>query len=675
MFGLAGSAGRFSLARSEIGCFAITGKVDAPKSNRTMQQTAPSSESAIASDRYDTSLPPRRGRRLFAIARIVLLLVLLLAMATWLAQWMRTSVLYVHETDARIMADIVTVSSRTSGNLVERRVSEGDRVVVGQVIGRIDAGDAELAMTETSAERETARAVLARLDVEADLIRGQIESRIASARSGRDEAEAAHRVQEHEYAFAEADFQRTDALARTGAVPDSRLERARADLLKAQQELRRSAAALRAAGALLAEATTNQARLAVKQAERVELEARVAEIEARLERQRLEVEKHRIVSPVAGVVDRVFVIPGEYVSAGQRLVMLHDPDRIWVDTNIRETEIGRVEPGLPVRIQVDAWPDQTFTGTVALIGNAATSQFSLLPRINASGNFTKVTQRIRVRIDLDQHQDRLKPGMMVEVSSMTARPPDSGRGFGNRRHIVARVGTANGHDAGRCPCDDCHDHVFDHGQCRHTRHHGRLWYRTGPGALDFQRVPGCDDRRHADQCTAHGPIRSPQRDDCGADGVFRDRLPGAILSRLCGRGAVAGASGAVRRGRPAPDTQHHISLPTRLTSAARPWDGSVWGSCSGRPSDRCSAGSSSTRPVGACCSLPRFRSFLSLPGWLRPTCRGAIRHSCTDRSTSAIFILVIGGNDVLPVRDFPLANASAGRPIWSSGCCSVRHAP
>ena len=95
--------------------------------------------------------------------------------------------------------------------------------------------------------------------------------------------------------------------------------------------------------------------------------------------------------------------------------MLHSPDKIWVETNIRETDIGRLKLGQLVKIEVDAYPDEQFEGTISGIGNAATSQFAILPKLNEAGSFTKVTQRLRVRIKIDQRQSMLRPGMMVEV--------------------------------------------------------------------------------------------------------------------------------------------------------------------------------------------------------------------------------------------------------------------
>jgi membrane fusion protein (multidrug efflux system) len=97
------------------------------------------------------------------------------------------------------------------------------------------------------------------------------------------------------------------------------------------------------------------------------------------------------------------------------MMMLHDPEGIWVEANIKETEIRRLQPGQRVAITVDAYPDDTFVGRVARIGTAATSRFALLPTPNPSGNFTKVTQRIPVKILFVDRPRMLSPGMMVEV--------------------------------------------------------------------------------------------------------------------------------------------------------------------------------------------------------------------------------------------------------------------
>ena len=102
-------------------------------------------------------------------------------------------------------------------------------------------------------------------------------------------------------------------------------------------------------------------------------------------------------------------------SAGQRLLMVHDPQKIWVAANVRETDIKHLKLGSAAGVTVDAYPDQTFRGNITRIGNAATSEFALLPTPNPSGNFTKIAQRLAIRIELETKSTLLRPGMMVEV--------------------------------------------------------------------------------------------------------------------------------------------------------------------------------------------------------------------------------------------------------------------
>ncbi len=118
----------------------------------------------------------------------------------------------------------------------------------------------------------------------------------------------------------------------------------------------------------------------------------------------------------------MFVDVGEYVTPGQRLVLVHDPKRVWVEANIKETNIRSLSVGQSVDIKVDAYPGEEFKGTVQIVGSAATSQFALLPSPNPSGNFTKITQRLPIRIAIDNPEEKLRPGMMVEVKIPKSTP-------------------------------------------------------------------------------------------------------------------------------------------------------------------------------------------------------------------------------------------------------------
>jgi membrane fusion protein (multidrug efflux system) len=145
------------------------------------------------------------------------------------------------------------------------------------------------------------------------------------------------------------------------------------------------------------------------------LRAKVKEVEAQLSLARLRLAETTITSPIDGVVSQTIADAGERVQPGQPIVVVNDPRDVWISANIEETHIRKVRDGQPVTITVDAYPHQTFSGKVTQLGAATRSEFALIPAGSASAHFIKVTQRIPVRIAVENPDGLLKPGMMVEV--------------------------------------------------------------------------------------------------------------------------------------------------------------------------------------------------------------------------------------------------------------------
>ena len=355
------------------------------------------------------------NRRLFAIGRLVLLLVLAIALIYWLFGWVKGSFFYIHETDARVMADLITISSEVEGKIVKRFVSEGNNIAKGDPLIQINSRLNDLKIQQIKAEHMTKRAELSKASAEYDMIADQLQAKIKSENAKLLEARANKRVFDHEVDFLKKDFERVKKLLGKGAISRSKLERVETNFRKAEQQLIAAEKTVIASEARIGQAQADRKLLDVKNAEKKSLKARLLEIEAKMARE-LEVAKQfQITSNMDGVVGRTLVNEGEIVSRGQRLLVLHSPDKIWVETNIRETDISRLKLGQLVKIEVDAYPDEEFEGKISRIGNAATSQFAILPKLNEAGSFTKVTQRLRVRIEIDQRQSMLRPGMMVEV--------------------------------------------------------------------------------------------------------------------------------------------------------------------------------------------------------------------------------------------------------------------
>ena len=322
---------------------------------------------------------------------------------------------HVHETDARVAGDLVTVSGRVAGRLVELAATSGDRVAGNQIIARIDARESGLLLEQLEAQLGAARAERERLAAERNLIDEQTRSRLQTAHSNHRAAQESVAALEPQLELARAELARAKSLYEKRVIAVQQLEQTRAAARQIAGEHRMAVAELEESAARVAEARVERARLDVLDREVDKLGHREAELRGRIEQQRLDVADRTIRSPIDGVVDRTFVQVGEYVRPGQRLAIVHDPKHVWIEANVKETQIRKLAVDQPVEIRVDAYPGEVFRGRVQTIGSATTGSFALLPSPNPSGNFTKITQRLPVRIEIEQAHERLAPGMMVEV--------------------------------------------------------------------------------------------------------------------------------------------------------------------------------------------------------------------------------------------------------------------
>lgn len=329
---------------------------------------------------------------------------------------------YILEEDARIGADLITISSRVAGWITEMPVIEGDTVQSGTVIVQVDDRESQVLLNELEAQLGGIRAEHDRLKAERNLVTSQVESRLVSEKSLAAAAGVSVSSMRPQVELAKRELGRTKKLYEDKVASRRQLDQAETQLQQADREYRIAVADLRAAESRVVEVEADRARLDVLAADLIVLEQREAEIQARIARQRLDVLDRTVKSPIGGIIDRTFIDIGEYVTPGQRLVLVHDPNKVWVEANIKETSIRSVAVGQPVEIRVDAYPGQVFNGQVQIVGSAATSQFALLPTPNPSGNFTKITQRLPIRISLENPDERLRPGMMVEVKIPKSDP-------------------------------------------------------------------------------------------------------------------------------------------------------------------------------------------------------------------------------------------------------------
>ena len=344
-----------------------------------------------------------------------LLLIALLAAVVLGAREVHDRLTHVSETDARVDAKLVTVSSRVAGWVSSVEVEEGDKIDADQLLARIDERESRLRVQQLEIQLQTNEAEKARMRAERELIDQQTASHYETELKSLNAATASVSALDAQLELARSERARASSLLERRVATRQQLEQARAEARRVEGEHRKAVAEVEESKARLGEARADRARLQVLDRSLDMLENRKAELMVHLEQQKLDLADRSIRAPVTGVVDRIFVEPGEYVTPGQRLAIVHDPRNVWVEANIKETEVRKLALGQKVAITVDAFPDESFVGEVVNIGHSTTGSFALLPTPNPSGNFTKITQRLPVRIAIDQRGDMLRPGMMVEV--------------------------------------------------------------------------------------------------------------------------------------------------------------------------------------------------------------------------------------------------------------------
>ena len=322
---------------------------------------------------------------------------------------------HVSETDARIAGHLVTISSRVSGWVTAVAVEEGDAVAVNQVLATVDARESQLRLNQLEAQVRTAGADRGRLGAQRDLIDAQTRSRLETQQARLNAASASVSALEAQTELATAELARARALFDKNVISRQELEKTQAEARRLAGEHRMAVAEREESRAKLVEERAERAQLKVLDKQREKLGHEKAELQSRLEQQKLDLADRTIRSPVTGVVDMTFVNMGEFVTPGQRLAIVHDPTDVWIEANIKETQIRKLALGLPVEVFVDAFPDDSFRGEIISIGHSTTGSFALLPNPNPSGNFTKITQRLPVRIAIERPEQKLHPGMMVEV--------------------------------------------------------------------------------------------------------------------------------------------------------------------------------------------------------------------------------------------------------------------
>lgn len=422
-----------------------------------MDQTGNSTQQGPASSA--AGQPPARRRSPWPILIIVIVVLAVGGTIGW--RWYSKYRQYVGTDNATIQGDVVSISSKIQGTVTGIDFDDNERVKEGQTLVKLDPTDYELALAQAQAaltlaqqQAQTAESGVSYSSAQSGAAQTQARGGFDLASTGVASAKAAVKVAQDNLASskakleqarvkaeqAERDLERARKLADAGVIPtqnldqaetaarvartavdaaekevavdEGKLDQAQAGVDAAQAQVEQSRGAVQSANA-----QSKQTEVQQKQYEAALAAVEVAQTAVDTAQQRLSYTT--ISAPEAGRVGRRSVQVGQQVSPGQPLMALV-PDRLWVTANFKETQLTGIEPGLPVEVRVDTFPGKIFNGHVDSLSPASGAMFALLPPENASGNFTKVVQRIPVKIVLDPdtlkgYEELLRPGMSVIV--------------------------------------------------------------------------------------------------------------------------------------------------------------------------------------------------------------------------------------------------------------------
>ncbi len=334
----------------------------------------------------------------------------LLAGAAWYGyDWFTTGRFMVSTDDAYIEGDIATISPKVTGYVAKVNAVANQQVKAGDVLATLDDGDYKIALDQAEASLATEKLSLQRIDAQ-----------IAGGEASLDQAKAQKTALEATVRGAQITQTRAAELQSKSVGTTANLDAANIALDQAKANLVGGDAAIASA----------EANVTLLHAQRREAEGTIRQLELARDKAARDLSFTVLKAPYDGVVGNRSVQEGDLVSPGQRLMALVPVRELYIDANFKETQIQHLVPGSKVNVHVDAYSDHAIVGTVESISPASGSVFSLLPPENATGNFTKIIQRVPVRIALPQDaldSGRLRAGLSVVVDVDTRTAPDAAK--------------------------------------------------------------------------------------------------------------------------------------------------------------------------------------------------------------------------------------------------------
>lgn len=370
-------------------------RIDPAKSDSLDASARPADATAPAR----TPPPPGNGRKKRILA--VIGAAVLLSGGYVGYDWWTVGRFMIETDDAYVQADLSVISSKLQGYVAEIPVKANQHVSKGDVLVRIEAGDYRIALAQAQAKLPTLERTLARIDAQ-----------VIAAEAGVKQAEASLSAAEAALRTARTNQARAEGLTERKVTSQAELDNANEALATAEANKEAALAAILGA----------KADVTVLKAQRAEEDSSRHALQLDIDQAQRDLDHTVLRAPFDGTVANIAIEAGELVSVGARLAAVVPDHGLYVEANFKETQLEGIVPGEHVRISIDALEGQSIEGRVLSMAPATGSVFSLLPADNATGNFTKIVQRVPVRIALPDDTPGLRAGLsvVVEIDSRTA---------------------------------------------------------------------------------------------------------------------------------------------------------------------------------------------------------------------------------------------------------------
>ena len=354
-------------------------------------------------------------------ASIILLLAIIGGI--FVLRWYLFGLTHVYTEDAEIDGHIVSVSTQVPGNITAIYVYKNEHVKKGELIARISDSTYYPAMLQAKANYKLAKAKLFSAGAGIGQFIGTNYNSFYLSKLAYRTALANLSKAKLTYELDKRDYARDLTLLKKEFITKQQFDSVKTAYLVSKQAYIAAISSLGTAKRNYFQSSYMKSNVAANNLTTLKpLEANVKIAKAAYKTALANYKNTFIHSPINGIITEKMSFIGEYITPGTPIVMENNPQRIWVTANAKETVIGNIRMGNPVKITVDSFPGKTFKGVVKFVGSVSTSKFALIPTNNPSGTFTKVTHRLPVRIKvLNDKNHILKPGMMVEVTINTAK--------------------------------------------------------------------------------------------------------------------------------------------------------------------------------------------------------------------------------------------------------------